>query len=299
MQHSRSIDWAVIHRADDRRMNGEGQNPMGHPDDTLILSDLHLGSELSRAADVLHLLRHREYSQLILLGDMFADLNFGRLTSEHWKVLSLIRKLSNPKRKVKVVWVEGNHDHGLSNIMSHLVGVPVYQRYVWESNGRRKLAIHGHQWDRFVSKNYLISQIGIWIFHEMQRINGLSKAVAQRLDGFSTRWLRLTEKVAQGAMAYARQGRIDDVFCGHTHIATERHQDGVSYYNSGCWVGPHATYITDGQEGVRIHAYENEWFAGAEHRDSSAQRGAEPAEAADLFEQAGLPAFAGYESVRC
>jgi len=280
-------------------MDGEAQKKTGNAGDTLILSDLHLGSELSRAADALHLLKHREYSQLILLGDIFADLNFGRLTGEHWKLLSLVRKLSNPKRKVKVVWVEGNHDEGLSNIMSHLVGVPVYKRYVWEHEGRRKLAIHGHQFDRFVSKNYLISQLGISIFHQMQRVNGLSKAVAQRLDGFSTRWLRLTEKVASGAIAYARQGRIDDVYCGHTHVAIERHEHGVSYYNSGCWVGPHATYITDGVEGVEIHEYQNDRFAGVEYRDPSAQRAGQPAEAADLFEQAGLPAFAGYESVRC
>jgi len=63
------------------------------------------------------------FHRLILLGDIFADLNFARLTKDHWKFLGYIRKLSNPKRNVEVVWVEGNHDHGLANIMSHLVGV--------------------------------------------------------------------------------------------------------------------------------------------------------------------------------
>src|ERR1700678_3965336 len=115
--------------------------------DTLILSDLHLGAEMSRASEALRVLQENKYRRLILLGDIFADLNFGRLKKGHWKFLSFIRKLSNPKRKVEVVWVEGNHDHGLTEIMSHLVGVRVYQEYRWEYHGKRHLAVHGHQFD--------------------------------------------------------------------------------------------------------------------------------------------------------
>jgi metallophosphoesterase superfamily enzyme len=89
--------------------------------DTLILSDLHLGAAMSRAREALCVLQENQYRRLILLGDIFADLNFGRLKKEHWKFLGFIRKLSNPKRNVEVVWVEGNHDHGLAEIMSHLV----------------------------------------------------------------------------------------------------------------------------------------------------------------------------------
>src|SRR5215472_19334074 len=118
--------------------------------DTLILSDLHLGSEMSRAHDAIRVLKENRFRRLILLGDIFADLNFGRLTKEHWKFLGYIRKLSNPKRNIEVVWVEGNHDQGLTDVMSHLVGVKVYQEYTWEYAGMRHLAIHGHQFDRFM-----------------------------------------------------------------------------------------------------------------------------------------------------
>ena len=97
--------------------------------DTLILSDVHLGAETSRAREATRVLKEKRFRRLILLGDIFADLNFGRLTKEHWKFLGFIRKVSNPKRGVEVVWVEGNHDTGLTDIMSHLVGVQVYQEY--------------------------------------------------------------------------------------------------------------------------------------------------------------------------
>jgi len=108
--------------------------------DTLILSDLHLGADMSRAREALRVLRENQFRRLILLGDIFADLNFGRLKKEHWKFLGFIRKLSNPKRNVEVVWVEGNHDHGLAPIMSHLVGVRVYHEYQWEYRGLRHIA---------------------------------------------------------------------------------------------------------------------------------------------------------------
>src|SRR5215471_15449472 len=47
--------------------------------DTVIISDLHLGSRLSRAADAVEMLQERTFRRLILLGDIFCDLNFARL----------------------------------------------------------------------------------------------------------------------------------------------------------------------------------------------------------------------------
>jgi metallophosphoesterase superfamily enzyme len=70
--------------------------------DTLILSDLHLGSEISRARDALRMLNQSSFQRLILLGDIFSELNFGPLKKEHWQFLGYIRKLSNPKRQVEV-----------------------------------------------------------------------------------------------------------------------------------------------------------------------------------------------------
>ena len=103
------------------------------------------------------MLKQNGFHRLILLGDIFPTSTSARLTKEHWKFLGYIRKLSNPKRGIEVVWVEGNHDHGLTAVMSHLVGVRVYQEYVWEFAGQRHLAVHGHQFDRFVVNNWLLS----------------------------------------------------------------------------------------------------------------------------------------------
>jgi UDP-2,3-diacylglucosamine pyrophosphatase LpxH len=263
--------------------------------DTLLLSDVHLGSDISRARDALAVLESCTYRRLILLGDIFSDLNFGRLNGDHWMFLSQIRKLSNRKRKIEVVWVEGNHDHGLSKVMSHLVGIPVYQRYVWEYQGKRHLAIHGHQFDGFVLKNKLISRFGELLYARIQKLDGRSKTFSRYLDRLNTRWLRLESKVAAGALAYAKSGHIDRIFCGHTHTSAQIERDGIAYYNTGCWIDSRPTYITIGEEGVCIREYDG----GTHYSYPSEEREPEFAPSLDLFEQAGLSAVGAYQSVRC
>src|SRR5882757_8226410 len=154
--------------------------------DTLILSDLHLGSHISRAQAAMRMLKETSFRRLVLLGDIFSDLNFGRLTKDHWKFLGYIRKLSNPKRNIEVVWVEGNHDQGLTNIMSHLVGVRVYQEYTWQYNGLRHIAIHGHQFDGFQVNNVRLSKMGTSLYLQLQKFDFKSKPIVRLIDRLNT-----------------------------------------------------------------------------------------------------------------
>jgi UDP-2,3-diacylglucosamine pyrophosphatase LpxH len=258
--------------------------------DTVIISDLHLGSEVSRARDALHMLRRASFSRLILLGDIFCDLNFRRLKKEHWQFLSYIRKLSNPRRKVEVIWVEGNHDHGLAELMSHLVGVDVYQEYRWEYAGRRHLAIHGHQFDRFALASGLASELFTSFYLFLQKLDSRSKRLVRLIDRLDTAWLRNSATVAAGAMAHARSRRAEIVFCGHTHEALHVAGEGVAYWNTGCWTKPNATFITVGEEGIRIH----EWHERFDDCDSGEERGEASAAAPELVGAAGLRGDAGH-----
>jgi UDP-2,3-diacylglucosamine pyrophosphatase LpxH len=264
--------------------------------DTLIISDLHLGSEVSRAKDALYLLQSVKFNRLILLGDIFSDLNFRRLTKEHWKFLGYIRKLSNPRHETEVVWVEGNHDHGLSEVMSHLVGVPVFQQYAWDYQGKHHLAIHGHQFDSFAVKNLFLSRIGQLIYLNLQKLDFKSKRFARYLDRLNTRWLRLSTQVAQGALSYAKKGKAERIFCGHTHVTMETTNEGVEYYNSGAWVDLRCTYIIINQEGVSIHEFASEQI---DDRNSGQERSETVAEPAGVAIQPGLSIHAAYQSVRC
>ncbi len=263
--------------------------------DTLILSDVHLGSDVSRAEDAMELLETVDFRQLILLGDIFSDLNFRRLTREHWDFLSCIRRLSNPRQRRRIVWVEGNHDQGLSNVMSHLVGVPVYQRYVWEYGGKRHLAIHGHQFDRFINQNILLSRFFEGFYNTLQRIDSEQQRMSRWLDRFSTSWLRLSDKVAEGAFEYAAVGHADRIFCGHTHQAMREQRGSIEYFNSGSWMDQRATFLTVDLKGVEIHEYASRVVPG----DSRKERSRPPADPVGLPEQAGLPGTRAYQSLRC
>ncbi|MBI5402061.1 MAG: UDP-2,3-diacylglucosamine diphosphatase [Ignavibacteriae bacterium] len=213
--------------------------------DTIIISDVHLGSEVARPRQILEMLTQYTFDRLILLGDIFDNLNFARLKKNHWNLLSYIRKLSNPKRNTEVIWVEGNHDDGLAEIMSHLIGIDVYKEYAWSTNGKKYLAIHGHQFDRFLNENFIISAIASFIYDRIQRWGNEKQTVARFLKNKSKGWLRLAKKVADGAVEYGRHRNADIVICGHTHKADmyEYPEKNMVYYNSGCWTDLPSSYI--------------------------------------------------------
>ncbi len=264
--------------------------------DTVILSDLHLGSETSKAREALEALQAMTFRRLILLGDIFCDLNFRRLKKEHWAFLSFIRKLSNPKRDVEVVWVEGNHDFGLVDVMSHLVGVHAYKEYLWEFDGEKHLAIHGHQFDSFVLKDrFMLSSFGGLVFLLIQKLDSKKKRFARFLDRLNTRWLRLEAKVADGALAHAAALGVQRVFCGHTHEPASAERRDVHYYNTGCWTTERPAYITISEREITIHEYVD----GTDYCHTSQERRATAAAPADVTRQPGLPADADYQGAYC
>jgi UDP-2,3-diacylglucosamine pyrophosphatase LpxH len=188
------------------------------PINTIIISDIHLGSEVSRAEKTTEMLFQYEFKKLILLGDIFDDLNFKRLNKEHWKFLSYIRKLS---KNVEVIWIFGNHDELLINIMNHLLGSQVYEEYIWTINNKNFLAIHGHQFDKFMKNNIFISNIATYIYHILQKLDKKTQKFSRWIKRMSKSWLRLSKEVAIKSMQYAieKKKNINYVFCGHTHQA--------------------------------------------------------------------------------
>ncbi|HCN37968.1 MAG: metallophosphoesterase family protein [Ignavibacteria bacterium] len=211
---------------------------------TVIISDIHLGSAVSRPKKVKETLEKYKFSRLILLGDIFDDLNFKRLKKDHWNLLSFIRKLSNPEKEIDVIWVNGNHDEDLSEIMSHLIGIDVYEEYIWNENEKIYLAIHGHQFDRFLNENVVVSNVASFVYDKMQRISPQKQIIPRFVKRASKSWLRLSHKVADGAIEYAKSKNADFVFCGHTHQTLSKEIDGVKYYNSGCWTDIPSSMIT-------------------------------------------------------
>jgi UDP-2,3-diacylglucosamine pyrophosphatase LpxH len=223
--------------------------------DAIILSDLHLGSDNCQAEQIVELLQsiHHERlrtRRLILNGDVFDSIDFRRLSKAHWKVLSLIRKLAG---KIDVHWIVGNHD-GSPEFISHLLGVEVVDQLILLSGEKRVLFMHGHQFDAFIERYPITTWCADQLYRWLQWIDR-SHRFAKFAKRNSKIFLRCTEKIESGSVAYANRKSCQVVCCGHTHHSVERIRDGIEYYNSGCWTEKPCHYLSLSHGQITIHSY--------------------------------------------
>lgn len=221
--------------------------------DAIVISDIHLGSDNCQAKQLVEFLESihdglRPTKRIILNGDVFDSIDFRRLKKSHWKILSLIRKFTD---EIEVVWVNGNHD-GPAEIVSHLLGVTVTDEYILETGGKRMLFLHGHLFDKFISKYPITTWFADSFYRMLQRIDR-SHYFAKLAKRRSKVFLRCAEKIEQGAVDYARKLGCQMVSCGHTHHALAHITGDVWYFNSGCWTERPCHFITvrDGNADVQ------------------------------------------------
>ncbi len=226
----------------------------------LVVSDLHLGSSVSRVAKLTEIIE-KEYrgdgrylfDQLILLGDIFDALNMDRLNDADWEFLSLVQKLSEPEHGVKVVWLHGNHDDRLETIIQDFFDASVLHDYEWAYGGKRYVATHGDRFDKFVTRKKRTSAFFSKMYLGIQKIDFKTRPVSRFLKRLSKR-IYLPRRLREDILAYARGKSADAILCGHTHHAEAVvAPDGIAYFNSGCWTDIPSTYLTVGQDGVTIH----------------------------------------------
>ena len=226
--------------------------------DAVVISDLHLGSENCRAKALVQFLEavrdgRLGTRRLFLNGDVFDSIDFRRLKKQHWKVLSLLRKLSD---EIEITWINGNHD-GPADTVSHLLGVEVVDEVVLASGGRRVLLLHGHRFDEFIERYPITSKLADGVYRFLQWLDK-SHTVARQAKSKSKIFLRCVEKVQELSIQYARKRGCDVVCCGHTHHPVVAAADGVAYVNSGCWTERTCHYLTVLDGVVELRAYHEE-----------------------------------------
>jgi UDP-2,3-diacylglucosamine pyrophosphatase LpxH len=220
-------------------------------EDAIIISDIHLGSDVCQAkllVDFLDRIKHceTETRELILNGDVFDSWDFRRLKKQHWKVLSHLRKLSD---HLPITWINGNHD-GPAEIVSHLLGINVAEEHIFNSGGKRVLALHGHQFDRFIDDHPILTRLADWSYQVIQMMDR-SFYWARLAKRNSKAFLRCSELIEKRAVEHARKLGCDIVCCGHTHLEIAR-PGAIGYFNSGCWTELPCSFLTvrDGEVNV-------------------------------------------------
>ncbi len=223
--------------------------------DTIVISDIHLGSDNCQARYLTHFLEsirrgHMATKRLILNGDVFDSIDFRRLKKHHWRILSELRKLSDD---LEVVWLNGNHD-GPAEIVSQLLGVVCADEIVVESGGRKILLMHGHRFDEFISRYPVITFVADRFYHMLQRVDK-SHYFAKLAKRNSKIFLRCTQKIEKGAVRYASKLGCDAVCCGHTHHPVANTTGPVHYFNSGCWTEKPCHYLTIRDGVIEMSSY--------------------------------------------
>src|ERR1039457_1401959 len=233
----------------------------------VIISDIHLRSENCQARLLLHTLNQYDYETLIINGDLIED---DHATSDNIKmnwhqfrfIVYMRERLRKKHMHKKIVRIGGNHDISGNDFINQVLGIETLQEYRWEMNGKNFCVIHGHQFDRFVFKNPLLSKFISNITLFLQRIDSRKRHLTRMIDRFHTKWFRLTEIVAKDAMEFARREGIDVIICGHTHEGMQRvfTEEGriIEYWNSGDWTGHECSFLTIDEKGtLELHFFAN------------------------------------------
>lgn len=219
--------------------------------ENVLISDIHLGSDVCQAEDLHRFLKSLDpltTKRLLIVGDIFDSIDLRRLTKHHWHVLSQIRKMSD---KIEIIWLAGNHD-GPAELVSHFLGVKVYEEFVLQSGNKRFLILHGHKYDRFIIERPIITAIADFAYWLLQKIDR-SHYFARMAKSNSKQYLRCSQAVKELACKDAHKEHCDGVVCGHTHFAqvvdVEVKGKKILYCNTGCWTERPCTYltITDGE----------------------------------------------------
>ncbi|MBI1324779.1 UDP-2,3-diacylglucosamine diphosphatase [bacterium] len=218
-------------------------NPVPPEFDCIVISDLHLGSEICQAQMLEDFLEWAVANarMLVINGDIFDDLNFKRLKRHHFNCLRVIRR-NTDRADLRVIWIRGNHD-GPADIVSHIVGVDVLDEFEFDNGQTRLLIFHGDQFDTIVSGHKGITAFFSAIFRGLKRI--LPGDWARAIRRFSKSFQRNSDAIRRGAVAEARRRGCPAVTCGHTHAFEDVVVDGVRYINTGTWTtAPPCPYVT-------------------------------------------------------
>ncbi len=222
--------------------------------DAVCISDLHLGSDICQVRLLESFLRDVRSEEikadhLILNGDVFDSWDFRRLKKRHWRVLSLLRKMSD---QIRVVWVAGNHD-GPAELISQLIGVDVVNAFALLSGERSIYFHHGHRYDSFIDAHPYLTWWADRIYWLLQKLDP-SFRLARNAKQASKTFMRNSEIIEEKSREFALRHRHDVVCCGHTHHAVSK-AGSPRYFNSGCWTELPCTYLAIDNGEVELRDY--------------------------------------------
>ncbi|MCX5660290.1 MAG: UDP-2,3-diacylglucosamine diphosphatase [Planctomycetota bacterium] len=230
---------------------------------TVFLSDTHLGSRGSRAAELARFLKRVRCDRLYLVGDI-VDISSLRQRwhwpAEHNDVVRRLLKIAG--KGAEIVYIPGNHDASLREYLFVTFGGLRFCAHDTHTtaDGRKLFITHGDQFDLVVQNSPLLAALGTWTYDWLLMVNGVCNAMRRRVglpNASLAQAIKLKVKAAcklvsnfEGSLkGDARRRGVDGVVCGHIHKPEIRREPGeVEYYNCGDWI-ENCTALVEHEDG--------------------------------------------------
>lgn len=220
--------------------------------DTVIISDVHLGTVGCHAAELLDYLNSIKPKHLILNGDIVDIWNFRKFYWPESHMLVIRKFLQFIMEGVEVTYMTGNHDELLRKITPlHIGNFHLRNKMVLHQNGKKIWIFHGDVFDITMKHSKWLAKLGAVGYDMLILINRLANwgfdLIGRRRISLSKRIKESVKKAVSfiddfelTAMELAIENRFDVVVNGHIHqpkIRTYSNDKGsVLYVNSGDWI---------------------------------------------------------------
>lgn len=238
---------------------------------TIVISDVHLGTNESKAKELVRFLKKNTCEKLILNGDIIDGWQLrksGKWKKKHTRFFRVILKMTE-KQNTKIIYIRGNHDDFLDNILPFAIGnFEIVKEHIHESHGKKFWVIHGDIFDSITSNIKWLAKLGdvgytllLWInkIYNNYRIKrgkpyySLSKEIKAKVKS-AVSYISNFEKEL---VTLTNSRHYDGVICGHIHHPSIQMYDNILYLNSGDWVESLSALVEDYEGNWKIMLYED------------------------------------------
>ena len=241
-----------------------------HHHKTIVMSDIHIGSEWSKIKEAARFLKKNNCDTLILCGDIIDGWNIMRGRNK-WKKrhTKFIRLLLEIQFNTQIIYVRGNHDDFLDEVIPiQFQNIRIVKDFVYKSAGKSYYVLHGDIFDSITGRFGWLAKIGdigytwlMWInkYYNARRVKrglpyySLSQKVKSKVKS-AVSYISDFEKYLT-EIAYKKE--CDGVICGHIHHPENRYYDKIHYLNSGDWVESLSALVEDYEGNWKIVYYED------------------------------------------
>jgi UDP-2,3-diacylglucosamine pyrophosphatase LpxH len=236
---------------------------------------------------VVHFLRHHTCDRLILNGDIIDGWQLrksGKWKKKHTAFFKLIMKWLS-KTDTEVIYLRGNHDDFLDEVLPLQLGNFSIQRYhTIDSAGKKYFVVHGDIFDSVTTNLKWIAQLGdigytflLWMNRHYNNYRGkrglpyysLSQVVKHKVK----QAVSFISDYETELCAVAKAQQCHGVICGHIHHPDNKYIDNIHYLNSGDWVETMSALV-ESENGEWSIVYYEEWLK--QHRADQTEDSSEP-----------------------